>query len=82
MDYDLWDEYSEMNEDSYWCETSDCDDPYDDELIELYNEIQGLEAVIESIGYYPDNPDAFHAREQAKQDLEEVRSRYEYLQNL
>lgn len=52
-----------------------------DEMIEMYNEIQALEAIIANIGFYPCDPDALYALEQAKKELKEVRSRFEGLRN-
>lgn len=49
----------------------------DDEMIEIYNEITGLEAVIASIGEYPCDPEAFRALGENKQALKKARALYE-----
>lgn len=55
---------------------------YDDEMIDLYNEVIGLEAVLDSIGDYPCDPDAFRSREQAREELREALALYNKRLNL
>lgn len=55
---------------------------YDDEMIDLYNEVIGLEAVLDSIGDYPCDPDAFRSREQVREELREALALYNKRLNL